>query len=410
LTILVNKLKPIQFKFARHTTLVGTSKQVRSSLIQKIIFCITLFVSIFGWIIIQIDQTRGHYYSSVCQTFEVKFDDFSIDYFRDTCNVTLDCPSSWIGRNEPIRYVSFNDVYEAERDQDGTVVLYNHRPVYHQRGLVGMDAFGKDSPPGKFFYCEEEKSWVFSIEGVNKGIDDGGCNWLMKSLSNIESHSLHEVDRDGWIMWTGILNVANDFSITCVECNGDSDKIDVGCTYHGKCVNEKCLCESNWMGVQCETCASCGELSLYNSTSSTLNRYRRFDVLDTKTDIVKPLEVYGRPVYYKIDMFGNIDPDLEAIIYAGRRYVIGNLKGKNQNHLDNEEDLETFLRSFHSTWDFDEDAIIFASELTHAPMPFGLKWKYGYEMTDEGDFFFHLDLICPDENERNECRFMFNDF
>ena len=146
------------------------------------------------------------YHKSICQQFEIKFDPYTLDYFRDTCQPTGDCPPSWINRTDCLHYSSFDDVYEVQRNEKGTIQLdKNHRPVYHQRGDDRQEAFGPDSPPGKIFYCQEEKAWVFTIDGVNKGQvdrEDGGCNWLMKSPES-DVYSLHEVDTEGWIKVKG---------------------------------------------------------------------------------------------------------------------------------------------------------------------------------------------------------------
>jgi hypothetical protein len=388
-----------------------TRKSITTSQAQKIMFALTLVLSISAWMYFQIRQTSGYYFATVCQRFEIKFDDYRLDYFQKTCNDNnANCPSEWMTRTHPIHYTSFNDVYEAQKDPNDTVYLHNHRPVYHQRGKEGKNAFGDDSPSGKFSYCIEEKAWVFTIDGVNKGeVDqkDEGCNWLMKSVET-EANSLHEVETDGWIVWTGILHVVQDFSISCVECQGEeSDGVVVGCTYHGICSNEKCECEMNWMGDQCETCVSCNEL-VYNSTDldgSELSYLRKLNGSDGV-----PLNLYGRPVYYKVDGFGKIDPLLEVLLYDGRRYVVWDLK----ESIDVDEEAEymdfllTFLTKFHSTWDFVEGtAVKLSSETTHDPMPFGLKWAGGIEEFDE-DNFYDINLKCRVESENEACKFAFN--
>ncbi len=396
-------IEQISFKFVDHSKIFGI--RVQSVLIQKIIFSITLIGLFTSWTLIQTYRYAGLYYDSVCQRFEIIFDDYSIDYFNDHCNVGSNCPASWIGRTDSIRYTSFNDVYEAVRDQDGTVALYNQRPVYTQRGLTGTNAFGTDSPPGKIFYCIQEEAWVFTIEGVDKGVvdqNDGGCNWLMKSLQT-DAYSLHEVDTTGWIVWTGLLDVVKDFSISCVECTGNDVELDIGCTYHGRCVNEKCVCDSGWIGSQCETCASCSELDFYNVTSQGVTRYRRFD--DQSSNI--PGNVYGRPIYFQmLEEFGNANPDLILIIYDGERYVAWDLTG--DINATNETTMTTFFQTFHSTWDFTPGTkVLFVSEKTNAPMPFGLLWTNDLVHFSQ-DSYYSIDVICPEQQERDVCRFVFN--
>ncbi len=401
--VLTKNIKNIEFKYNNN----NTHNHKQQSWFQKILFTIILFVLYIGWIWIQIKRGSGAFYDSVCQRFEIKFDDYEFDYFREYCNDSNNskCPASWIGRTDSIRYTSFNDVYEAVRDQDGTVALYNQRPVYTQRGLTGTNAFGTDSPPGKIFYCIEEEAWVFTIEGVDKGVvdqNDGGCNWLMKSLQT-DAHSLHQVDTTGWIVWTGLLDVVKDFSISCIECGTISinETLDIGCTYHGRCVNEKCVCDRGWMGSQCGNCVSCSEIDVFDKASQGVTRYRRFEKLDPSTNMLTSMQVYGRPIYYKVDVFSNIDPSLFVIFYDGGRYVAWDLK--EGDRVVTERMIEGFFEVFHSTWSFSVGTeVLFVSEITDAPMPFGLKWK---NEVDENGNLFELDVSCPNEQERNACRF-----
>ncbi len=412
----------IRFRQVDYINICGTRRVIPTSVSQRLLFLLTLFLCLGGWIVLTLRQHTGFYYGTVCQRFEVNFDDFELDYFKDYCNVKdsnvnddtteAKCPLSWINRTEPIRYTSFNDVYIAELDSDGTVALRNDRPIYHQRAKSGMHAFGQDSPAGEFSYCDDEEAWVFTIEGVNKGIideKDAGCNWLMKSRET-DAHSLHEVDTDGWIVWTGIIKVVQDFSISCVECEGNDGEDVVGCTYHGQCVEESCVCNENWMGNQCETCVSCHSIEteyLYtNGTTSTSLKFLRMDEDDTSTvSGTKPFEVYGRPVYYLVDEFDNIDPVLEIILYDGNRYVIWDLKEDETVNVDDDlDDIKNFLETLHSTWDFDVNVKLrFGSEKTNNPMPFGhLQWF------DSNNEEVDLTLDCSNQEEKNLCIFAFN--
>jgi len=55
------------------------------------------------------------------------------------------------------------------------------------------------------------------------------CNWLAKS-SETESYDLVESAKDNWDIWTGIIQTGSSLSMTCNECERDSD-----CNYNGKC-------------------------------------------------------------------------------------------------------------------------------------------------------------------------------
>eukprot|EP00551_Chaetoceros_affinis_P005841 CAMPEP_0203684322 /NCGR_PEP_ID=MMETSP0090-20130426/47976_1 /ASSEMBLY_ACC=CAM_ASM_001088 /TAXON_ID=426623 /ORGANISM="Chaetoceros affinis, Strain CCMP159" /LENGTH=938 /DNA_ID=CAMNT_0050553493 /DNA_START=56 /DNA_END=2872 /DNA_ORIENTATION=- len=400
--------KKIRFRHVDYINFCGTRWVIPTSLSQSVLFIITLVSLFASWGHVQYLSRTGYYYTTVCQNFEVKFDDFELDYFRDYCNSNPEsntfCPPSWIERTEPIRYTSFNDIYEAEMDED-SIVLHNYRPIYHQRGKSGMDAFGLDSPGGTFSYCADEEAWVFTINNVTKGASDekdSSCNWLMKS-EKTDAHSLHMVDMEGWIVWTGILKVVEDFSVSCIECQSDTGTVDVGCTYHGQCVKERCACEKDWMGSQCETCVSCQVLTMV--IDNTLNYYHRMDEDDNSTVRgTSPFQVYGRPVYYLGDADGNINPKLEIILYAGRRYVIWDLKEDNEVSIEDDlKDIQEFLSSLHSTWDFDTKAkLAFASEPTDNPMPFRLNWY------DTANRAVDMTFDCPNEQEKQACYFLFN--
>lgn len=152
---------------------------------------------------------------------------------------------------------------------------------------------------------------------------------------------------------------------------------------------------------------SCKEIDFWNPAAGIIPRYRRFDVFNVLQNRMQPLRVYGRPVYYKIDNNGNIDPVLQVILYAGRRYIVLDLiKNSNVNDV---VDVEQFLESVHSTWDFDTGDIWLFSELTDAAMPSGLKWMVKHDEKDE-DNLIDMTFDCVDTNEKKICGFLFNDF
>ena len=406
---LTKDVQKVQFKESRKLKVFGTKIAIPPGLTQKIMLLLSIFALFMGWGSLLINQNRAIYHQAECQRFEVKFDPRSFDFFRDTCqqnNTIHNCADSWTIRQDQIDYSSFNDVYEAEENDDGSIKLVDYRPVYNQRDKTGFNAFGEDSPGGKFRYCHEEEAWVFVIDRVSKSevdVEDGGCNWLMKSPKT-KAFTLHEVELDGWVMWTGILHVMQSFSISCLECSGEIDKPSADCTYHGKCSNKKCVCDSNWTGSQCESCASCSRLELTLGNETRSSGFKRLDNGNFKT-----IEVYGRPVYYKVDIFDNPDPALRFISYTGRRYAMYDLSGKMSLSTTIATDLRKFFKTFHSTWDLEPNMIRMVSEETDLPMPFGLKWARDFGATDEDDFF-KVDLTCPFEEERKKCQFVFNNY
>ena len=60
---------------------------------------------------------------------------------------------------------------------------------------------------------------------MNKGaikMKDSTCDWLLKS-PRTEEYEFHKVTTNGWIAWTGKLEVATDISIIFVEFVGGED-------------------------------------------------------------------------------------------------------------------------------------------------------------------------------------------
>jgi hypothetical protein len=164
-----------------------------------------------------------------------------------------------------LHYSYFSGNYEAEFDS----LKINNRPVYYERGEKD------DSTSGMFYYCDAEKSWVFTIkvfaqsENIKEGDDtvvpketidrckDGG--WLMRSPIT-EAFLLDQVPTDSWSIWTGTLNVASDFSITCAECDSD---IDCGLR-NGKCNSGTCTCEEGrYRGNFCNVVEPCDKLQYF---------------------------------------------------------------------------------------------------------------------------------------------------
>mmetsp|Transcript_133 Transcript_133/g.183 ORF Transcript_133/g.183 Transcript_133/m.183 type:complete len:623 (+) Transcript_133:49-1917(+) len=366
------------------------------------------------WITSQIFRFQGRYFDVECQHFHIQFlDSIEYDFFRDHCgNPTalsmVTCPDNWVQRTDPINYQSFHDVYIAKRTKNGKgIELHDNRPQYYQRGFEGMDAFGPDSPPGKISYCKDENAWIFSIEGVNKGVEDQqdtSCNWLLRS-PRTDAYLLHDVPTDGWIAWSGTIDPINDIIISCVECEGNENNLALGCTYHGKCKNQVCQCEDHWIGSQCETCAACTNFNLKSSTlelngtiTNTDEDYRRLDQKNSS----EPYDVYGRAVYYKL-LNGTIDPGLRVFLYTGYNYVELDL-GQDASQGNDLDELRSLLDKFHSTWDIDvDDSLVFTSENTDAHLPFNLKWTSNTDSNLQ-----NLNFTCVDGNETNFCSFAFN--
>lgn len=303
------------------------------------------------------------------------------DFFvSQPCNATVEDGCPWKNRTRPLHYGPFSDWYEAAKDDSGNLQLQGGRPVYYQRDR--QDGFGEGSPPGKFSYCDSENAWVFTIDGVTKGVTDG-CDWLMRSPAALDAYSLHEAPTSGWSIWTGILDSASTFEISCGECEADVD-----CNYHGICSDKQCICERPWIGTKCETCAACTQLSQQVFTE------QQDGIEDESIPFVQleGTEVYGRPVYYKNgtsigtlnDWVFEITPGtIEVLFYAGTRFYISVwtnfIADTNRGMDDNDVDrLRDIFEDFHSTWHLDDNenrTIAFYTSVTENPMPIEVEWN-----------------------------------
>jgi hypothetical protein len=345
------------------------------------------------------------------------------DFFvSQVCDTTTDDGCPWKNRTRPLHYGPFSDWYEAVKDDNGNLELQNGRPVYYQRDHE--DGFGEGSPPGKFSYCDSENAWVFTVAGVTKGVTDG-CDWLMRSPAAIDAYSLHEAPSTGWSIWTGILEHASTFEISCGECEADVD-----CNYHGRCNQKHCVCDEPWMGTKCETCAACTQLS-----QEFLTEYDGSENETSPFIQLEGSEVYGRPVYYKnetsairkslldFDLTVDIPPGtIEVLFYAGTRFYISSwtnfLSDPDRGMEDSDVDrLRDIFKDFHSTWHLDDNenrTITFYTEITNNPMPIEVKWNIVKDAPlaivsgDASGFPVRVDTInlnCAIEAEKTLCSF-----
>jgi hypothetical protein len=345
------------------------------------------------------------------------------DFFvSQACNTTTDDGCPWKNRTRPLHYGPFSDWYEAVKDDNGNLELQNGRPVYYQRGHE--DGFGEGSPPGKFSYCDSENAWVFTVAGVTKGVTDG-CDWLMRSPAAIDAYSLHAAPRTGWSIWTGILEDASTFDISCGECEADVD-----CNFHGHCNEKHCFCDPPWVGTKCETCAACTQLSQKVLTDEDENKFEN----ETLPFIqLEGSEVYGRPVYYKNgtsigtpnDSTGTVDiipGTIEVLFYAGTRFYISIwtnfVSDPDRGMEDSDVDrLRDIFKDFHSTWHLDDNedrTIAFYTEISNNPMPIEVKWNkfqdaplaiLSGEVSGLPFPVDSIDLDCAIEEEKTLCSF-----
>ena len=196
-----------------------------------------------------------------------------------------------------LQYAFFSGMYELARNE-----RLGGRPVYYERG----EASGRSS--GKFFYCQAEEAWVFTIANITTDKDRyDDCRWLFRSPTT-NGYDLASESSEGWKVWTGRIQLAKDFRLAGAACSDDSD-----CNYHGSCESDgRCECEDGWAGKFCEFADNpCEKLVIYIEDEPILI----FSLL--KDGNGEHLMVYDRPVYYAEDGEGIV-----VVLYTGRRWFI----------------------------------------------------------------------------------------
>ena len=164
-----------------------------------------------------------------------------------------------------------------------------------------------------------------------------------------EAATLDGVSSDGWDVWTGNLDFASDFSITCIEC-----KKDVDCSMNrGTCEHSQCVCNDDKAGDFCHEDKPCEDLILF------------YDAESIDYTIVSSKMAYGRPMYNDAIVEGF---DVEVLLYTGRRWF---------DTYFSIEDFDKLLDDdMHAYWD---DVLlantVWYSQTTDQYIPTGpLKW------------------------------------
>ena len=135
----------------------------------------------------------------------------------------------------------------------------------------------KTTMPAEIKYCASEEAWVFTHARIRKApastdevslllllllvgiiarnpfillyilfqlsyfepflLTKDECPWLLKSGETTEFNLL-EVSNN-WYIWTGTISTGAELSTVCDACNQPAE-----CNYHGECVEEECVCNS----------------------------------------------------------------------------------------------------------------------------------------------------------------------
>jgi len=350
--------------------------------IRNILFGITSVIICLPWVAIRAKQHLGYYKSLSCKSLTVKFGDETL---------------ALADGGTTLHYAYFSNNYKIE-EKNKRFKLEGDRPVYYERGQ--KEWVGKRAP-GKFLYCKDLQAWAFTIEDVwPRGETNStwkACeNWLLKSPET-EVYALEEVPLQGWSIWTGITDTAQDFSLSCDECSSDID-----CSLHGKCVERTCVCSKKWLGQRCDSKIPCNELVYTNNRCNGYDETPGFVLLRDKNN--KTMEVYGRPVFAKLDTSSldyNFDQDYyyldddfswneyvfdnneaNVVFYTGRRWYDGYFPAHNISVL-----RGIFNETFHAHWDSVlEDNTQWFSEQTDSSTPIGLEWYELSETRSGGDY------------------------
>eukprot|EP00978_Attheya_sp_CCMP212_P009203 scaffold21716_cov47-Attheya_sp.AAC.2 len=290
----------------------GTQRRIPVKWARISIFSVHAVILYSGWCVVRYRQYNGDYLHSVCQSFDVNFGDKVSNLCTiDSCFFSNDTDPN----NVPeIPYGPFSGIYEVYRDSRGSFKWKGRRPVYHKRNIEIV----KGMHPGKFSYCQSEKAWVFTIDGVRKAFEDK-CNWLLRSPET-EAFSLGDVPTTGWSIWTDNALAPADphFKLSCGECESDVD-----CSYvNGNCTKKTCVCEPSWTGRNCQTSVNCStllfELSFSDGgvTKTSPNASKAFLHLEG-------IAYKERPVFYRYE----VNTTIEILFYSGGRFNIIERKG-----------------------------------------------------------------------------------
>lgn len=184
-----------------------------------------------------------------------------------------------------LHYSYFSGIYQAD-------CCYEDRQVYYERDL---ELCKTDPTCGKFYYCPEVESWVFTIEALNNSLkqkDKCVAGWLARSPETDE-YILENVELEGWKIWTGILEETPLLNIEDAECNNDAD-----CSLNGHCVDTLCECDKGWTGRRCDKAEYCPAMERYNYGENSKDYTEFGPFLLLKDDKDEPVLSYERPVYY----------------------------------------------------------------------------------------------------------------
>lgn len=359
----------------------------------------------FGYLV-QRQETHKLLLSSSCRRIDIELTGSSDTYY--SLSDFKNSPFSNLAENadktgtdilfdpnvSPDLYFSyFNGLYTSNFDD-----IRSERPTYY-------DSQGKnnEATAGRFYYCEEETVWVFTIGNFDDDVERGACGqWLMRSEPTDE-FLLENVPSDSWIVWTGFTRPVS-VNMKCMDCTkapGNS-----GCSFNGNCSQDgTCVCEldktgEEWFGENCQAMPPCDVVDafVHGDTSEDYHQVAHFMPLKAKG---KRVLSYQRPVYWNKRPLGASMQNF--LLYTGSRWYhtdwpIEDVCPDPNSTCGMANFASFFENNFHAYWFGTRiHSTKYISELTTSFTPVGLRWltlerenkakgdfgKYGYTY-DEG--------------------------
>lgn len=355
------------------------------------IVLVTILAALFGgWWKVFDNQQDGYYIKlDACTVLDVQFGDQV--YKLENANFNFANSNRQIPRDfnvsapPDLHYAYFSGKYTADFDNKGKADIdVDGRPVYFEGS---RDVESDDPTVAMFYYCAEEKAWVWSVrafldakavpEATRKEAKEGKehevCKygWLLKSPIT-EALTLDEAPTEGWKIWTGVLERTSDLSFSCVECDTDRD-CGLG---RGSCskTSSTCVCHDEFSGPYCNQDPPCEHLLGFQSDSP--------DPLAGGVYAFRNSFAYDRPIFYGTkDFLGQNSNKSEMFIYTGSRWFDSLWTKEQLSEIENVTEVHAYWNNILL------GKVEWYSEVTNTFLPTGpLKWYSMNPRRSEGNY------------------------
>ncbi|KAL7537688.1 hypothetical protein ACHAXR_008009, partial [Thalassiosira sp. AJA248-18] len=342
----------------------------KMTLLTKFVFVFNLLFLLAGVTTIAVWQQQGLYH---CKSITVTFGD---DIWE---HAWVKGPSGR-EKNMVLVYSFFNGVYEQ-------VGIHANRPLYREMKKSEDSHFETPIIGAEIKYCEEENAWVFSHSQIKKtkGSDESSCPWLLRS-SDTDAYSVMDVDGT-WEVWVGVIQDEAKVSVTCNECDVDTD-----CNLNGVCMksNKRCHCTNpEFVGSHCHLEKPCPTI-ISESSNTTWTAV-------LSGDCESYVYEYGRPYYVLMrDNTWFNKSDQFNIVYVGSRWIMSVLASTdNTDGVRSDLSRIDFQRSnFHAFWDkaFESRTVAISDPTKGRSTPVGADF---YRIGEKGDQYGPFGVLYP---------------